>query len=270
MKELVFKLKKYTRIMKANLVNTFQSETAYFGNNWGNLLSTVCYTLVLVLFIDILYSRIPNFAGYDRKEMMFLVFVSQIAFYSYWALSEISQRELIKNVRTGALDFLLILPVSAFWMARTRKILILSTLRDSVPTLSFLAFLVDWSSLPLTFYRLVFAFLIFICGFIAWSSFSFILVLPVFWHGESSQFYSLNYVLRDNNNVPWEGYIVPFRFLLSAVIPTLLCGMLPASVALGKTPALPMLLFSVVVAGFFSIVMRRLWQMALANYTSAS
>lgn len=270
MKALVFKLRKYARIFRANIVNTFQTETAYFGNNWGNLISTICYTLVLVLFIDVLYSRLPNFAGYSKNEMFFLVFIAQIGFYLTWSLSEMGHRQLIEDIRRGTLDFLLVLPVSSLWMASTRKILLLSAVRDGLPTLTFLGFLVHWSALPLTWTNLFFAGLIFIFGQVAWSSFSFLLVLPVFWQGESSQFYSWGYILHENNNVPWEGYTNQFKFILSAIVPTLICSVLPASVALGKSPPVMMFLMTFLIALFFWSLKVTLWRVALKNYTSAS
>lgn len=270
MKALVFNLKKYARILRANIVNTFQAETAYFGNNWGNLLSTISYTLTLVLFINVLYARLPHLAGYDKNEMLFLVLIAQASFYISWALGETNNRLMIEEIRNGNLDFLLLMPVSSLWLASTRKILILSALRDALPTLAFLAWLVNWGALPLVWSNFLPAALIFICGQFAWASFSFLLVLPVFWHGESSQFYSLSYILRDTDNLPWEGYANGFKALLTVIVPTLVAAVLATSVALGRSAAWPMLGLAVAISTLFWYLKWFFWQKALANYTSAS
>lgn len=264
------KIKLALRLLRASTVNTFQSETAYFGNNWGNLVSTVFYTIVQILFINVLYSRVTTFAGYDKNEMFFLLFVSQLGFYFHWAFGNINHKLLIEDVRRGTLDFLLILPVPALWYATFRKIPLLSILRDGVPNLIILGLLIDWAILPLTITSVIFAIIVFFLGQIAWEGFAFLLLLPVFWQGDSKQIYSLNYTLRDSENVPWEGYRPVFQFGLSVLIPTLLLAMIPVSVALGKSDGLLMFGFTFVIAFIFLSLKRRLWRSALQNYTSAS
>lgn len=270
MKAWESKIKIALRVLKANIINTFQSETAYFGNNWGNLVSTIFYTIVQILFINVLYSRVNTFAGYDKNEMFFLLFVSQLGFYFHWAFGNMNHKLLIEDVRRGTLDFLLILPTPALWYLTFRKIPLLSILRDGVPNLIILGLLINWPALPLLATNIVFALIIFILGQIAWEGFAFLLLLPVFWEGESKQIYSLNYTLRDSENVPWEGYRPVFQFGLSVLIPTLLLAMIPVSVALGKSDKLMMLVFTFVIATIFLTLKRTLWQSALRNYTSAS
>lgn len=270
MKELVFKIKLYIRILRANLVNTFQTETAYFGNNWGNLVSTIFYTVVQILFINVLYSRVTYFAGYDKNQMFFLIFVSQIGFYVHWTMGHINHKFLIEDVRRGALDFILILPVPSLLYVTLRKIPLLTLIRDGLPNLIILGLLINWSVLPLSFYNVIFASFIFILGQIAWESFAFLLLLPVFWYGESKQIYALNFTLRDSENVPWEGYRPVFQFGLSVLIPTLLLAMIPVSVALGKTDGLIMFIYALAIALIFATLKKKFWDSALRNYTSAS
>ena len=270
MKVLAFKIKNYWRIWRANLVNTFQGETAYFGNNWGNLISTVFYTAVQILFINVLYSRVPSFAGYSKNDMYFVMFVGQAGFYFLWGWSEMNNRLLIEDIKKGALDFLLVLPVPSLWYVTFRKIPLLTIARDGFPNLILIAALINWSQLSFTWFSLVMGVIIFILGQIAWSGFNFLLVLPVFWEGESKQIYSLSYALRDTDNVPWEGYRPVFQFSLSILIPTLILSAIPVSVILGKSNAWQMLTLAFCVALFFSLLKIRLWKFALKNYTSAS
>jgi ABC-2 type transport system permease protein len=270
MKEWVYKIKVYLRILRANAVNTFQSETAYFGNNWGNLISTVIYVAVQILFVNVIYSRVSTFAGYNKNEMFFLLFIGQFSFYLLWGWSEINNRILIEDIRKGALDFLLVLPVPSLWYVTFRKIPLLTVARDGLPNIILIAFLVNWSQLPLTLFHLILGVIIFIFGQIAWEAFNFLLVLPVFWTGEAKQIYSLSYNLRDNNQIPWEGYRPFFQFSLSFFVPTLLLSSIPTSVMLGKASALYLLPITFLIALMFVLVKKELWDLALKNYTSAS
>jgi len=270
MKALVSKIKVYARLLRAITVNTFQTETAYFGNNWGNIASTVIYVVVQILFVNVIYSRVNTFAGYDKNEMYFLLLIGQFSFYLIWGLGEINNRILIEDIRRGALDFLLILPVPSLWFATFRKIPLLTITRDGLPNLILIAYLINWSTLSLTLSHLILGIIIFILGQMAWISFNFLMVLPVFWTGEAKNIYSMTYNLRDNNQIPWEGYRPGFQFSLSVFIPTLLLSSIPASVMLGKASALYLLPFTFLIALMFILIKRWLWSLALRNYTSAS
>lgn len=270
MKELVSKNKIYLRLLRANLINTFQTETAYFGNNWGNLISTVIYVVAQILFVNVIYSRVNTFASYDKNEMYFLLLVGQFSFYLLWGWSELNNRSLIEDIRRGALDFLLVLPVPSLWYVTFRKIPILTVLRDGLPNILLIIFLINWSQLSFVPSQLILGIIIFIFGQIAWESFNFLLVLPVFWVGEAKQIYSLSYQLRDNNQIPFEGYHPSFQFSLSFFVPTLLLSSVPTSVMLGKASALYLLPFTLLICLMFVFIKKALWQLALKNYTSAS
>lgn len=58
-------MKKYIlirlNILKANIVNSYRVETAYFFENWAGMGSTVFYALVLILFIKIIYANASSF-----------------------------------------------------------------------------------------------------------------------------------------------------------------------------------------------------------------
>lgn len=270
MKGLAYKYKIYLKLLRANLINTFQTETAYFGNNWGNLISTIIYVMVQILFVNVIYSRVNSFAGYDKNEMYFLLLIGQFSFYLLWGWSELNNRSLIEDIKRGALDFLLVLPVPSLWYVTFRKIPILTVLRDGLPNILLIIFLIDWPQLTLLPSHIIWGIIIFILGQIAWESFNFLLVLPVFWIGEAKQIYSLSYQLRDNNQIPFEGYHPSFQFSLSFFVPTLLLSSIPTSVMLGRANALYILPFTLLICLMFIFIKKTLWRQALKNYTSAS
>ena len=256
--------------MRANLINTFQTETAYFGNNWGNMISTIIYVTVQILFINVIYSRVNTFAGYDKNEMYFLLFIGQFGFYLLWGISEMNNQTLIKDINRGSLDFLLVLPVPSLWYVTFRKIPLLSVARDGLPNIIIIFFLIDWSNIHVSLINFILGLIVFVFGQIAWESFNFLLVLPAFWTGEAKQIYSLNYNLRDNNQIPWEGYTPFFQFSLSFFVPTLLLSSIPVSIMLGKASALYLLPFTFFITLMLLMIKKKLWDLALKNYTSAS
>jgi len=270
MKEWASKIKLYWRILRASIINTFETETAYFGNNWGNVISTIIYVAVQILFINVIYSRVNTFAGYSKNEMYFLFLVGQFSFYLLWGISETNNQNLIKDINRGSLDFLLVLPVPSLWYVTFRRIPLLSVARDGLPNIILIFFLINWSQIHIGLINFILGAIVFIFGQIAWECFNFLLVLPAFWTGEAKQIYSLNYSLRDNNQIPFEGYRPFFQFSLSFFIPTLLLSTIPASIMLGKASALYLLPFTFFIAMMFLIIKNKLWNLALKNYTSAS
>ncbi len=61
-------------LLKANFIFTFQKETAYWANNWTSLLSTTFYTLSMLVFINILYSKKTLNRQYNKDRYIKFIF----------------------------------------------------------------------------------------------------------------------------------------------------------------------------------------------------
>ncbi len=258
------------QIIKTNLINSFQHETAYFAENWSNFLSTLFYTLALLLFINVLYSNVKTLAGYSKNEMMFLVLVGQIGFYFGWSMFAQSVEILNDDIQTGALDFILIKPVPSLFFVSFRWFPVISMLRDSIPTLLVIISLIDWHSLNLVGTNVLFGIFIFACGQIIWHCIRFLLVLPAFWFGNARAIHSIAYALEDSHNLPLEGYTKNIKILFTIIIPIIVVGAVTGSVMLGKSNGLFMSAQSFLVTLVFVFIINVLWKVALRNYTSAS
>lgn len=256
-------------ILAANIVNTFQKETAYFANNWGSVFSTTSYTLILILFIKVIFYNVKSFAGYSQNEVFLVAFLYQIYFYAAWAWSENNIENLCEDVNKGNLDFFLIRPVPSLFYVTFREVSIVSALQDGIPLIAYL-FLINWKQLPITPLSAFYGLLICILGHIAMHCFVFIMALSIFWLGEFKNIFFIAYSLEDTNNIPLEGFGKPIRFALMTLIPTLLAVQLSASVILGKSSGLRMFLLSLIIAIIFLALKSYFWKKALGIYTSAS
>jgi len=264
------KMKYRWQILKTSIINTFQHETAYFAENWTNLFSTVFYTAAMLLFINVLYSNVKTFAGYTFNEMMFLSFVGQMGFYISWGIFDQNDDLLMDDIQKGTLDFVLIKPVPSLFFVSFRRIALVSTLRDGVPTLVVLGSLVQWSALPFGFTNTIFGTLIFICGLVLWHCIRFLLIFPAFWLGNAKGIYSVSYKLTETNNLPLQGYGNGFRIFFSVVVPILFLSAISGSVMLGKSDGGTMLFYAFFVTTIFLAILNLAWKSALKNYTSAS
>ncbi len=278
MKQLVFKLKNYIRerwiLIRASAVNTFQIDTAFPLNNWGNIISSGAYAITTILFINILYSNVKTIAGYSRDEMLFFTFLSQIVFISTWMFSARNVLYITEAVNSGELDLVLTKPIPALFYMSSKTIDIYSVTRDYFIGGLALVITINWGNLHIDQSNLVIGILIVILGFIISHCIHFISALPVFWLGENSAFVDLFYFFDYEffQGLPFEGFSVikGIQVIFTFIIPMLISSGLSSAVILNKIDAAPALLLSAILCIIFLILLNKLWKLALKNYTSAS
>ena len=64
-----------------NMAQRWQSESAYFGTNWSNAISTISYTIAALVSLGFVFSKITNVAGLARHQVTFIVLMQQLTFY---------------------------------------------------------------------------------------------------------------------------------------------------------------------------------------------
>lgn len=257
------------RVLGINIVNTYQEETAYFANNWANIISTTVYTLTFLAFVHILYSNVTTVAGYTRDEMLFFTLVGQFNFYTLFSWSDNNLSTLIEDVNRGNLDLVLTRPLPHLFYVTTRRITMVRLLRDSIIPILAVYFAINWNTLTLDVTNIAAGVVVMVSGLLAFHVVQFYLALPVFWVGEAKQVFNMSYTLF-NQDIPYEGYPITLRAILTVFIPIIIATGLTSSVMLGKSNTLVMTAGAVIVA-FMALLLRRAgWRLALKNYTSAS
>lgn len=263
-------IKDRLQLIILGIINSYRIQTAYFFENWASLLSTGFYTLSMLLFIKVIYSNVKLFAGYTENEMLFLVLLGQLSFYTDWLWSSNNISLMIESVRTGELDLILSKPLPALFYITFRDISIINRIKDCLPNVILLSLLVRWSQIHTSLDKVVVGILIFVCGQIAWHCFRFLFALPVFFMGQSNQVFHVSGTLSNTNNIPLEGFTGSLKAIFVSVIPVLISAQMGASVILGKSNPIYMLGLAVSTAVVFLILKRLGWIIALRNYSSAS
>ena len=257
-------------ILWTNIVNTFRRETAYFSQNWSNLFSTVFYTLALIVFIDVLFSNITTLAGYNREEMLFMVFIGQAAYYFGWGIFGINGERLNEDINNGSFDFVLVRPAPPLFFILFRNISIIGTLRDSSANILVILFLINWATLHITLASIILGLITFIAGQIIWQYIRVGLVFPAFWFGNAKSIMSISYELTETHELPLEGYSTSLRILFTTLIPTIIVSAMAGSVVLNKSNGLLMAGWAVAVAIAASFIFVKAWEFSLKHYSSAS
>lgn len=272
MKQLGYRkrLTQYARLLRINAVNTWQVETAYFGNGWGNLLSTVAYTATFIVFISVIYANVRTMAGYTRDQMLFLSFIGQVNFYAMYVWVWNNLQRLVEDVNRGSFDLVLAKPLPSLFYTSTRNISLLPQLRDGLPSLLIVALVINWHNVTVSWLGALCGIVIILAGQLAVQTFGLLLALPVFWFGQASDSLNLGYVIFSGTDIPYEGVPQVIRFVLIYAIPVLIPSTLATSVMLGKLNVLTGLLVALSATAILTLVKRSVWKRALANYASAS
>ena len=259
----------YLRLLYINIVNTWQTDTAYFAHGWGNVLSTVAFTITYLVFISVLFANVRTLAGFTRDQMLFLLLVVQVNFYLMWAWAYNNAQRLVDDVNRGNFDLLLTKPLPALFYSSIRNISLLQFVRDGLPAILFVVFSIHWGLLAFQPLAMLAGVALIVAGQIATQSFLLLLALPVFWFGQSNDLLNLGYPLMDAD-MPYAGVQPNLRVVLTLFIPSLTMASLPAAVMLGKFDILTGLGFGLGAAALLSILKVLIWKSALRHYTSAS
>lgn len=271
MKRSVYKrLRLYPRLLWINTVTTWRTDTAYFGNGWGGVLSTVAYTLTFILFISVIFANVHAIAGYSRDQILFLSFLGQASYYGSYIWTWNNTQQLIDSVNRGSFDLLLVKPIPSLFYTSVRSISIVPQLRDGLPSLFFLALAINWHAVTLSWATAAVGLVIMVAGQFAINAFAFFLSMPVFWFGQANDSLTLGYSMFGGTDFPYEGIPGKLRLALIYIVPVLISATLAASVMLGKLPAPSGLAIALSATAILVTIKILLWRLALRNYTSAS
>lgn len=257
------------RILGINIANTFNIETAYPAENWANIFSTLTFTASYILFLNIIFGNVETLGGYTKNDMLFFVFIGQVAFHTMYTWSYDNVERLIESVHDGEMDVLLTKPLPILFYVCTRSFTLIKLVRDAILPMIMIGLLIDWSQIHINLVQIVAGIIVFVCGQWAVHVLQFMLALPAFWNGQSQALLRIAYTLT-SPNLPFEGLTRFWKVFLTTILPICLPTAGAVSVLLGKSNSLYMITWSIAVAILATAIRYFAWQRALRAYNSAS
>lgn len=256
-------------LLKCLVKFSFQKETVSLSNNIAGVISTLAYTVVFLLFLDVLFGKITNFAGYDKNQILFFTFITQMQYYLTWLFSTNNFNALHESINSGKLDQILIKPVPSLFYSSIQNIRIISFLFSSIPPQVAIVSSINWSVLQISSYNLILGSIIFILGIYLIHVSIFLLTVPSFWTGQGEQIIKLLSTLQSSNHT-YESMNIFLRTTYIYFLPIGIGSMLAVSVYLNKFDPNIGLALTIVLSIIFSIIRIKMWKFCLRNYTSAS
>ncbi len=258
-------------ILLASLKFRIQTELAYIGNFWLELVSTFFFVLTYIVFIDILFRRVGEVAAYDKNDFLFMSLVGQLTFYTVSRILAPPMGRLVATVRTGEFDLTLLKPAPTRLLLYSSSWRPLYMLYTSVPNIAIYVWLIEWQGLVMTWSSLAMGAVVWLCGVVIFSTFMFMLAYPVFTQGDATDLVGMWWSTMSMTEFPYDKLPSAIKALSLSVLPGLLMTAGSTQVILNKSDTNHLLLGASIVGAIFALIVYSFfWSRAMLNYSSAS
>jgi ABC-2 type transport system permease protein len=220
-------------------------------------------------FINVLYLHTESIAGWSKWQVVLLVGTSHFIQQLFQAFFLINCTNLSELVRTGKLDFLLLLPVNARFIVSMRQ-LDLGALVNAATAVGVMTYAAHRLDLAPSAPQLIGFLALCGLGIAIHYSLMFLLATISFWTVQAQGIVWVYYNLFNIARLPDAAFRGVFRVLFTFAVPMLLVSNVPAKVLsdrLGTPLEIVALLGMTLVCFAISEVA---WQLSMRRYTSAS
>lgn len=263
-------LRRYFSIYAALWRNSVTREMQFKTNFLLWIVVELLWFALQLAFMGVLYSQTESIGGWTRWQVIMLAGVSNFIQQMFTALFLTNVNDLSEHVRTGKLDFMLLLPVNARFLISLRKV-DLGSFINSACALAVMFYAGRKLDLHPGPFEVIGFLLLAAAGISIHYSIMFLLATIAFStvraQGILTGYYNLFNVARLPDGAFKKG---AFKIVFTFVLPMLLVANVPARALLGSllTPA-PVALMIFMSAVCF-LVSEWFWRWSLKRYTSAS
>jgi len=266
-------MRRYFEIYAIMFRNSLIREMSFKANFLLWILVEALWFLGQIVFIEVIFQYVDAIGDWTKWEMILLIgthqLISQI-FQAFFYLNVVNIPEL---VRTGRMDFMMLLPMDTQFAVSTRQFGFDSVINAGVSVAIIVLALGKLGIHPNAAQLLLYAAAVGF-GITIHYTIMFFLTTISFWivraQGLVYGYYNLFNLARYPDSIFKGGGA--FKFVFSWVIPVILVANVPARVLIGaaKGDILPPLLHLAAATLFVLAANRFLWKVALSRYTSAS
>jgi viologen exporter family transport system permease protein len=262
-------LKRYLTIYAALWKNSVTRETMFKSNFLLWIIVEFLWFGLQLTFISVLYLHTEEIGTWTKWQVVMLIGASHFIQQTFQAFFLINCTNLSELVRTGKLDFLLLLPVNTRFVVSLRQV-DLGAFVNGASGLAVMAYAAKQlhyvPAIPhvLGFFALCFA------GILIHYSLMFLLATISFWTVRAQGIVWGYYNLFNIARMPDEAFSGLFKAIFTFALPMLLVSNVPVRLLIDKmdSPLSALLLVLMSLACFF--VSELGWRASVRHYTSAS
>ncbi len=263
-------LARYLSLYAAMWRNSVTREMSFKLNFVLWIVVELLWFALQLVFMSVLYSHTDSIAGWSKWEVVMLVGCANFIQQLFTAFFLTNLTDISEHIRTGKLDFMLLLPVNTRFLVSLRKV-DLGSYINSVCALAVMAYAAWRLDLTPTAMQAAGFAVMSLAGLTVHYSLMFLLVTTSFWtvraQGIVYGYYNLFNIARLPDSAFPRG---AFKAFFTFGLPMLLVSNVPAKVLLGKLGSPWEMAMLAGMAGACLGVSELVWRWSLRHYTSAS
>jgi len=261
-------MRRYLRVYAALWKNSVSREMTFKANFLMWIVVESLWFALQLSFIGVLYLHTDNIGTWTKWQVVMLIGASHLIQQIFQAFFLVNCTNLSELVRSGKLDFLLLLPVNTRFVVSLRQV-DLGAFVNAVSAIGVMAYAGHRLHLVPTLEQLAGFALLCLAGILIHYSLMFLLASISFWtvraQGIVWGYYNLFQVAR----MPDEAFHGLFKAFFTFAIPMLLVSNVPVRVLVNKFSTGPLVILLAMAVLCF-VISEWGWRASVRHYTSAS
>jgi ABC-2 type transport system permease protein len=255
----------YTTLWRNSLVREMTFKTNFVLWIFVELL----WFVLQLSFISVMYLHTDSIAGWSKWQVVFLIGTSHFIQQIFQAFFLINCTHLSELVRTGKLDFLLLLPVNTRWIVSVRQ-LDLGAFVNAATAVGLMVYAALQLHLAPSFGHVTGFLVLCAAGILIHYSLMFLLATVSFWTVQAQGIVWAYYNLFNIARLPDSAFRGLFKVFFTFAIPMLLVSNVPAKLLVERLASPVEMLLLLGMSGACFAASEAGWRLSLRRYTSAS
>ncbi len=262
-------LRRYFSIYAMLWRNSLVREMTFKTNFVLWIVVELCWFTLQLTFINVIYLHTESIAGWSKWQVILLIGAAHLIQEIFQAFFLINCTNLSELVRTGKLDFLLLLPVNTRFLVSFRQIDLGSFVNAGIAG-ALMLYAAHRLELHPSLPQIAGFLLLCAAGIAIHYSLMFLLATISFWAVRAQGIVWAYYNLFNVSRLPDSAFRGWFKVVFTFAIPMLLVSNVPVRVLTGRLRSPLDILILLVLAGFCLILSELGWRFSVRHYTSAS
>ena len=261
-------IKKYLKVYSNFLYTSLASELEYKTNILIDLITAVLSLVGSIFLLSLFFQNTKSVGGWEFEQALIIqgIYTVLNGITNTWFNPNLT--EIVKYIREGTLDFVLLKPIDSQFYISLKKIAP-SGFLEILLGFSLLLYSIKINDININLIFLIICLTTILSSIFILYSLWFLISTTTIWFVKT---WNATEVLRSFlyiGRFPLNSFSFSIRIFFSIFIPIAFITSIPSELILGLAPMWKILL-EIFVSGIFLIVSRRFWIYALRFYSSAS
>jgi ABC-2 type transport system permease protein len=229
----------------------------------------LCWFALQLTFINVIYLHTESIAGWSKWQVVLLIGAAHLIQEIFQALFLVNCTNLSELVRTGKLDFLLLLPVNTRFLVSLRQVDLGSFVNAAIAG-AVMIYAGRELDLAPTFLQIAAFLALCIAGIVIHYSLMFLLATISFWAVRAQGIVWAYYNLFNVSRLPDSAFRGWFKVVFTFALPMLLVSNVPVRVLTDRMESPIQILILIGLAIVCLVLSELCWRYSVRHYTSAS